>query len=227
MCGPGGELVSRPIRHSPGQPGRVPSGGELSGAGPVLRWKSQGAGFETRAAHEKGPGRRDIRPHCPDRSCLTKILTRIVTIRCVRRGSRCEQAGARPTAGPLGASDRRRPRPAHRPAPAEGLERATLGGYRRVAENQIAPALGVRRIAKVTTNHQHRTITLSPPSRPMGLRGRLRAAAAPDRRRSAPGSVGGRRRAHRQAVSLRWAGAEAPAGVPRRPPTSARSGIPW
>jgi hypothetical protein len=142
-------------------------------------------------------------------------------------GSRCEQAGARPTAGPMGASDRRRPRAAHRPAPAGGRSAPRCGATGRSPRTRSPPALGARRIAKVTTNHQHGTITLSPPSRPMGLRGRLRAAAAPDRRRSAPGSVGGGRGAHRQAVSLRWAGAEAPAGVPRRPPPSARSGIPW
>ncbi len=35
-------------------------------------------------------------------------------------------------------------------AASEGLERSTLRGYRRVAENQIAPALGARRITKIT-----------------------------------------------------------------------------
>lgn len=35
-------------------------------------------------------------------------------------------------------------------AASEGLERSTLRGYRRVAENQIAPALGTRRITKIT-----------------------------------------------------------------------------
>jgi integrase len=35
-------------------------------------------------------------------------------------------------------------------AAAEGLERTTLRGYRRVAENQIIPALGKRRITKLT-----------------------------------------------------------------------------
>ena len=33
-------------------------------------------------------------------------------------------------------------------AAAEGLERTTLRGYRRVAENQIRPALGCRRLSK-------------------------------------------------------------------------------
>ncbi len=31
-----------------------------------------------------------------------------------------------------------------------GLERSTLRGYRRVAENQIGPTLGARRISKIT-----------------------------------------------------------------------------
>jgi hypothetical protein len=35
-------------------------------------------------------------------------------------------------------------------AAAEGLERTTLRGYRRVAEGQILPALGTRRLSKVT-----------------------------------------------------------------------------
>jgi integrase len=35
-------------------------------------------------------------------------------------------------------------------AASEGLERSTLRGYRRVAENQIVPALGSRRITKIT-----------------------------------------------------------------------------
>jgi site-specific recombinase XerD len=35
-------------------------------------------------------------------------------------------------------------------AEAEGLERTTIRGYRRVAECQIAPALGKRPIAKLT-----------------------------------------------------------------------------
>ncbi len=35
-------------------------------------------------------------------------------------------------------------------AASEGLERPTLRGYRRVAENQIVPALGARRITKIT-----------------------------------------------------------------------------
>ncbi|MDQ3573851.1 MAG: N-terminal phage integrase SAM-like domain-containing protein [Actinomycetota bacterium] len=35
-------------------------------------------------------------------------------------------------------------------AASEGLERTTLRGYRRVAENQIRPALGSRRLSKLT-----------------------------------------------------------------------------
>jgi len=110
------------------------------------------------------------------------------------RGSR--RKGRRP--GDVGAADRCRPRPAHRPVPtaqrvfegtareadaklaeltveagrgrvqsgahtvaelmergleqvaSEGLERSTRRGYRRVAENQIVPALGARRITRIT-----------------------------------------------------------------------------
>ncbi len=66
-------------------------------------------------------------------------------------------------------------------AASEGLERSTLRGYRRVAENQIAPALGSRRI---TRDHRRGPRHLLPGPGQEGVLGEHDQA---DPRRAAPG----------------------------------------
>lgn len=130
---------------------QVSAGGELGGlgdgVGDVKPWspvKCTGAAGNASwwkpVSRPRRPTRKALAggtsgAHCPDRSCLRNPHENRHQPVCAERGRDASKPAARPTAGRL-ASDGRRPRPAHRPAPAEGLERATLGGYRRVAGNQ-------------------------------------------------------------------------------------------